>query len=325
MQELTPIGHEHIREQLAALAARVVAGNDRGLHHAWLFSGPAGVGKFLTARWWAMLLHCESGGTCSPPCESCRLVAGGVHPDVVEAAPAPDKSSFGIEDSRQFTQRLSLRASRRGPRVGIVRAAATMTWEAQNALLKTLEEPPGSCVIILVTDNASAMLATVRSRCRHLTFGALEESEVVEALARLGRERAEAEAAAACSRGSVARALSMDAEGLADREQVLSAFEGLLAGNVDMDALLSTLLERKESEYALPDLLEWQLAKVQRSLGHARREPSPALAAALETAAGADTAALLEDAGRIEWTMRALDRNANARLVIRDLLVNVRA
>jgi len=310
---------------LSEQARRLAGGSDLGLHHAWLFSGPSGVGKYVVARWWAMLLQCDTTGDCSPPCESCRLIAGGVHPDVVEAAPAPDKSSIGIDDSRAFARSLALRPSRRGPRVGIIRSADTMTVDAQNAILKLLEEPPGFAVIILVADNASAMLPTVRSRCRHLTFGCLEEREVLEVLRRLGRGDEEAVAAAACSRGSVARALCYDADGLADRETVLLTFEGVIAGTTDIDAMLQTLMARKESGYALGDLLEWQLAKVQRSLGHSRHEPSAALAAILEAATAADARALLDHARRIEWTIGALERNANARLVIRDLLANVRA
>ncbi|HYC54547.1 MAG TPA: hypothetical protein VEL28_06395 [Candidatus Binatia bacterium] len=320
-----PVGHERIRTLLREQARKVAGGSDQGLHHAWLFSGPTGVGKHVTARWWASLLQCDFVGQCHPPCESCRLVAGGVHPDVVLTARAPQKSSIGIDDSRAFARSLSLRPTRRGPRVGIIRDADAMTVDAQNALLKLLEEPPGSCVLVLVADNASAMLATVRSRCRHLPFGALDESDVASVLRTLAWEEGQAQAAAACSRGSVSRALAYDAEGLAEREAVLLAFEGLMDGKVEIDAMLQTMMARKESGYALGDLLEWQLAKVERSLGHVRHEPSPDLAAMLERAGGRDSRALLEHASRIEWTISALDRNANARLVIRDLLANVRA
>jgi DNA polymerase-3 subunit delta' len=206
-----PIGHDSVRATLRALAERH-AGGESALQHAWLFAGPAGVGKFLTARWWASLLKCPQVGLCGPSCESCKLVAGAVHPDVFETGPAPKqknavqsadvpierKKSVGVDESRALLHRLSLRPARPGPRVAIVREAGTMTVEAQNALLKMLEEPPGSAVIVLVTDNVGAMLTTVRSRCRHLSFGSLSIDEVAAALRGRGQSEGEALAAAAC-------------------------------------------------------------------------------------------------------------------------------
>jgi len=176
-----------------------------------------------------------------------------------------------------------------------------------------------------VADNASSMLPTVRSRCRHLAFGNLDDADVAAVLVSLGREPEEAAAAAACAHGSVARAAGYDAEGLAEREAMLVAYEQLRSGDVEIDSVVQTLVSRKESGYALGELLEWQLAKVKSSLGDRAHEPSALLCGILDRAAGADTAALLEEAARIHWTMTALNRNANARLAIRDMLLNVRA
>lgn len=322
---------------LRALAEQRAQGRDAPLHHAWLFAGPAGVGKFQVARWWASLLKCPQAGGCNPPCESCRLVAGAVHPDVFETGPAPKeknavqtanvvierKKSVGVDESRALLQRLSLRPVKPGPRVAILREAATMTVEAQNALLKMLEEPPGSAVIVLVTDNVGAMLTTVRSRCRTLAFGALGSDEVATVLRGLGQSAHDASAAAACSRGSVARALAYDADGLADREAVLLAFEAAHRDPLAVEPLVAMLAARKESGYALGDLLEWQLAKVQTSLGRPCEEPSPALARILAETGTERTRALIDEAARIQQTIDAIARNANPRLVIRDLLLNV--
>jgi hypothetical protein len=318
-----PIGHDAIREMLRRLAAARVGGSQAALHHAWLFAGPAGVGKFQIARWWATLLKCPQLGACEPSCDNCLLVAGAVHPDVFETGPAPKdknvqqtagveierKKSVGVQESRDLLHRLSLRPVKPGPRVAIMREAGTMTAEAQNALLKLLEEPPGSAVIILVTDNVGA---TVRSRCRHLAFGALATTEVAAVLRRLGKDQSEAEAAAACSRGSVARGLAFDADGLAERETLLLAWEEVLRKPFGIDALVQTMAQRKDDGYALVDILEWQLAKIQTSLGREPTEPS-------------EPRPLIEEAARIQQTIDALARNANAKLVIRDLLMNVRA
>lgn len=334
-----PIGHDAIRAMLRGCADKLTSDAGAALHHAWLFAGPVGVGKFRVARWWASLLKCPEAGRCQPACESCRLVAGGVHPDVFETGPAPKdknalqsadveierKRSVGIEESRNLLRRLALRPTRPGPRIAIVREAGTMTAEAQNALLKLLEEPPGSAVIILVTDNIGSMLTTVRSRCRHLAFGALSDDEVFEALTRLGKEAGEARAAAACARGSVTRALTFDNDGLAEREELLLAWENGRRDPAATESLVQALLARKNSGYALTDILEWQVAKLETRLGRGPREPSPELARLLDEVAGAETRMLVEEATRIQQAIDMIARNVNAKLVIRDLLMNVRA
>jgi DNA polymerase-3 subunit delta' len=334
-----PVGHDAIRAMLRTLAEKRAAAGDAALQHAWLFAGPPGVGKFLMARWWASLLKCPEIGRCGPSCESCRLVAGAVHPDVFETGPAPKeknavqtadgvierKKSVGVDESRTLLHRLSLRPVKPGPRVAIVREAGTMTVEAQNALLKMLEEPPGSAVIILVTDNIGAMLTTVRSRCRHLSFGALTNDEVATVLRGLGQDGDDAAAAAACSHGSVSRALVFDADGLADREELLLAFEAVHGDPMAVEPLVAMLAARKESGYALVDLLEWLLAKAEASLGRPPAEPSEALAAILAGTGSDRTRTIVEEAGLVQEAIDAIARNANPRLVIRDLLLNVKA
>lgn len=334
-----PVGHDAIRAMLRTLAESRTGDAAAPLQHAWLFAGPPGVGKFQVARWWASLLKCPEAGRCAPSCESCKLVAGAVHPDVFETGPAPKdknavqtadavierKKSVGVDESRTLLHRLSLRPVKPGPRVAIVREAGTMTVEAQNALLKMLEEPPGSAVIILVTDNIGAMLTTVRSRCRHLSFGALTAVEVATVLQGLGQSADDAAAAAACSRGSVARALVFDADGLEDREAVLLAFEAAHDDPLAIEPLVAMLAARKESGYALVDLLEWLLARAEASLGRMPAEPSPALARILAATGPESTSALVDEAGRVQQAIDSIARNANPRLVIRDLLLNVKA
>ena len=335
-----PVGHDAVRRTLRLLAERSAAGGDAALHHAWLFAGPPGVGKFRVARWWAALLRCPQVGKCAPACESCRLVAAEVHPDIFEMGPAPkDKDEVGVsidkdvdrkrivsvDQSRELIQRLSLRPLRPGPRIGIVRGADLMNMEAQNALLKLLEEPPGFAVIILVADNVGAMLATVRSRCRHLMFGSLSADEVRDVLVELGREPGEAAAAAAVAHGSAARALELDADGLAERERLLVAFEAARGDALAVEPLVTLLVQNKDRGYALTDILEWQIARIEAALGRRTAEPSPALSRLLDESANANVRTLVEEAERIQRTIDAIDRNANAKLVIRDMLMNVRA
>jgi DNA polymerase III subunit delta' len=332
---LEPTGHAPVRATLRTLAEKSAQGG-AALHHAWLFAGPPGVGKFRVARWWASLLKCPQAGACGGSCDSCRLVAQAVHPDVFETGPAPKdknavldankevarKSSVGIAQSRELISRLALKPTRPGPRIAILREAATMTPEAQNALLKLLEEPPGSAVIILVTDNVGSMLQTVRSRCRHLAFGALSEDEIAEVLARVDAAKEDLRDVAAVAGGSVARALEVDLE---ERETLLLAWENRGRDAGALEELASTLLAKKDEGYALPALLEWQRAKIASSLGRrSGREPSEALEQILGSRAGKPIAALVDESSRIQRAMAQLARNANAKTVIRDLLVNVK-
>ncbi len=334
---LEPVGHEAVRAMLRGIAEQN-AGGGAALHHAWLFAGPPGVGKFRVARWWASLLKCPQVGACGGACESCRLVAQAVHPDVFETGPAPKdknavleadkeielKKSVGIDRSRELISRLALKPTRPGPRIAIMREAGTMTPEAQNALLKLLEEPPGSAVIVLVTDNLGAMLQTVRSRCRHLAFGYLSPEEVAAALERrTGLEIGELREAAAVAGGSVARALEVN---LPEREALLLAWEGRGRDAGAIEELAQHLLAWKDEGYALPALLEWQRTKIASCLGRpAGGEPSEALAEILKQASGRPVTKLVDESSRIVRAMGQLARNANAKMVIRDLLVNVKS
>lgn len=330
-----PVGHDAVRAMLRGLAKKSAAG-DAPLHHAWLFAGPPGVGKFRVARWWASLLKCPTVGACGGACESCKLVAQAVHPDVFETGPAPKeknavleankeierKKSVGIEQSRELISRLALRPTRPGPRIAILREAATMTPEAQNALLKLLEEPPGSAVIILVTDNVGAMLQTVRSRCRHLAFGTLSTAEVAQVMDREGRVEEQIEYIAGISGGSAARALDFDPS---EREKLLLAWENRGADAVSAELLAQHLLARKDEGYALPELLEWQLTKIGAALGRRdASDPSEPLARILAASTGKPITKFIEESSQLQRAMGMLARNANARIVIRDLVVNVK-
>jgi transaldolase len=105
---------------------------------------------------------------------------------------------------------------------------------------------------------------------------------------------------------------------------MLLAWEAVRQGPGDIESLLQALVARKDDGYALGDILEWQLAKIETCLGRSAAEPSPGLARILQQGTAADAPAMIGQAERIQATIDALARNANARLVIRDLLMNVR-
>src|SRR5262245_46662295 len=199
------IGHR----TLVSLLARSIA---RGsLPPSLIFAGPEGVGKRLTALAVAQTLNCLSVrlkpdstsdssieiDACGK-CAACTRIARGVHPDVLLIEPG-DSGSIKIEPIRDAIDRSSYRPFEGRRRVVIIDEADALVAQAQNALLKTLEEPPSASVFILVTSRPDALLPTVLSRCPRLRFRQLEPAEVAAALIKHGHAEREARAVAAAA------------------------------------------------------------------------------------------------------------------------------
>jgi DNA polymerase-3 subunit delta' len=212
----TLVGHR----RLVTLLTRALAHGT--LPPAMLLSGPAGVGKRRVAVALAQAINCleprradpESGGSPGPEydacglCASCKRIARGVHPDVIVLEP-DDTGWIKIEPVRDVIDRAGYRPFEARRRVVIIDEADALRTEAQNALLKTLEEPPSASVFLLVSSMPDALLPTVVSRCPRLRFGPLSVGEIVGALVRdHGYLEPEARAAAADADGSIGLALS---------------------------------------------------------------------------------------------------------------------
>ena len=198
------------------------------LPHALLFSGPEGVGKRRTAEALAATLLCSSPAAGHPcgTCESCRAFSRGIHPDfffVVPEAVGKGARSIRIEAMRALGSALA-RPPELAPRqVALIDDAQRMNEAAANSFLKTLEEPTGDVVFLLVTGMRAALLDTVVSRCLEIPFGPLALPELSEVLRRHGVEAEEAAALAALADGSAGRALALHAEGaLRRREEAVS-------------------------------------------------------------------------------------------------------
>jgi len=323
-----PLGHANVLRRLESTAAAVVNGAEHRLAHAVVFAGPSGVGKFKTALWWAGRLKCRGQDACSgADCRDCRQIAAGSHPDVTVVAPGPDDDAIYIENVRDLIRSMALRPVRPGPRIAILREAQTLTPQAQSAMLKLLEEPPGFALLVLVTDNAAALLPTIRSRCQLVRFGLLDPEDIRMILEAHGREPRVAARLASVSGGRAGRALMLTPEMIEDRDDVVKAYEELREGaRSDIDGLVLDLVDRRKAgRPALEALLEWQMRKVETSLGCAASGGvTDELDGRLENAAAESAAVLLEEASRTAWAMRALERNGNPRLVLRELLLDVR-
>lgn len=145
----------------------------------YLFSGPEGIGKKLTALALAKVLNCQ-GGLLNPcaGCPSCRKIDKGGHPDVHLLEPAG--SDIKIEDIRRLQQRINLRPYEGRFKVFIIDNAHQLTAEAANALLKVLEAPPGDSLIILISDKPALLFKTILSRCKKVKFSSLERQRLKE-------------------------------------------------------------------------------------------------------------------------------------------------
>jgi DNA polymerase-3 subunit delta' len=200
----TPVlGHDACWRQLTA-----ALDHDR-LAHALLFAGPEGIGKCLVARTLAAYAFCcgESPRPCGA-CPSCRQVAAASHPDYTFVQVPAGKRDIGIDLIRELKRTVHRQAVAGGRHVAIVDDAERMSVAAQNALLKTLEEPPGPALLILVTASPGALLSTVRSRCQLVRFQPLEPAAVATVLARVADLDADtARLLAAAADGSPGRAL----------------------------------------------------------------------------------------------------------------------
>lgn len=216
------IGHDH---NIKLLQRSIERGR---LHHAYIFSGPEGIGKKLTAISLAKTLNClemetDSCGRCIP----CRKIEEGNHPDVkiVEA----DGQVIKIDQIRELQRELQFRPFEGKKRVFIIDSADRMGLPASNSLLKTLEEPPKDSVLILVTFNFHSLLPTIVSRCQRLSFSSLPIPDVEMMLVeKKGVDAATAHIIAAVSEGSIGDALREDeASILEERERVFTGFTGL--------------------------------------------------------------------------------------------------
>jgi DNA polymerase-3 subunit delta' len=198
-------GHRKILE----LLTRVV--QTKTLAHAYVFSGLEGIGKHLTALALSKNLLCSSGeGISCGTCAACTQVDRGSHPDLMMIE--PEKGAITIDSIRSLKRELSRKSFSGGYKVCLINDADKMNLQAENALLKTLEEPTPDTVIILITAKPYRLLPTVLSRCQHLKFQPLalfEASELImEGMA--GVERDDALWMASLTGGSPGKAFAFN-------------------------------------------------------------------------------------------------------------------
>ena len=238
-------GHRRIVELLSRSVSRGT------LPPSLIFAGPRGTGKRATALAVAQALNCleivpsSAGGAVDSaesgcgPCPSCTRIARGVHPDVLIVEPG-DTGTIKIDQVRDLVERSSYRPFEGRRRVAIVDDAGAMVPGAQNAWLKTLEEPPPSSVFVLVTSRPDTLLPTLRSRCIQLTFRGEPAADTSEA-ARTIAERVLAQAASGSEAARLESAKDLltgtGAGGATDRAQVTAHLQAMASLLRDIQAI----------------------------------------------------------------------------------------
>lgn len=211
-----------LQESWRSLSERL---SQQRLPHALLLSGAAGLGKRALADALVSSTLCErrsSDGYACGSCRSCHLIAAGSHPDRVHLSfelrdDGKPRTEIVIEQIRTLSQRLSLSSQFGGMQMVIIDPADRMNASAANALLKTLEEPSASTIIVLISDQPSRLPATIRSRCQRVQFNLPERSAALEWLAGQGVAAKDGELALDAMLGNPGRAL----EALGDQSLTL--------------------------------------------------------------------------------------------------------
>ena len=219
-------------EEVTSLQSRIAEGK---LVHALMITGEPGTGKRTLAALTASALMCraQTGIPCGE-CAGCRMAASGEHPDItviekgVPLSPetAKGRSTIPVDDIREMIRICSQYPFEGGNRAVIIRDAENMTPQAQNCLLKILEEPPQNTYFILTTSHPDQMLTTVRSRCRQVKLSPWDESFIETVLIRSGTEKEKAKKAASVSAGSIGNAIRLVSDDgyWQLREEVMNAF-----------------------------------------------------------------------------------------------------
>jgi DNA polymerase-3 subunit delta' len=265
------LGQPEAIEQLQ----KVVANKENGVHHAWLFTGPAGSGRSNLAKSFAAALECTEGG-CGQ-CQQCHLVMADAHPDVTLLV--TDRVVISIDEVRDLVVKSSLATAIGKYRVIIIEDADRMTERTSNVLLKVLEEPAENVIWILCAPSVSDLLPTIRSRTRNLNLRLPSIDEVAALLhERDGVEPGLARRSALLAQNHVgmARRLATSQEARARRSETLRVFmaiTNLSSAMVAAEKLLS--VAKRDAEGISTEKDAEEKAALMRAYGLAADEKLP--------------------------------------------------
>ncbi len=316
------LGHEHQKD---VLRRGLINGR---IAHAYLFSGPEGIGKRLMAMALARAIVCLEQRGCGH-CQACRKIDHQNHPDlhILE----PDGNSIKIEQVRAFQRELNLKPLEASRKICMIEQAEAMTLGAANALLKTLEEPRGDSLLILLSAQPNRLLETIRSRCQPLPFTRHPNSRIQAELEKqLGIDATESHVLAALSEGSFKKAFGKDRElYLEQRRELLKTLTGLSSGSIL--PILDFAEQLAADKTVLIDILEIFQAFFRDVLMTLEGRDDEELVnldlkhKVHSVAAQENVASVLAKLDALMVVRRQLDRNANRQLAMEVLLLRLAA
>ena len=232
------LGNKKITEQLTN---SIKIGN---ISHSYLFLGTQGIGKKMIAKEFAKMILCTSEDKYCGVCKSCIEFDTDNNPDfsIIE----PDGNSIKIDQIREFQKKVSEKPIISQRKVYIINDSDKMTVEAQNCLLKTLEEPPEFVTIILVGTNENAFLSTIKSRCMILHFEEISEEEILKYLEENYQIKINSQIMIKAFQGSIGKAIE-----LKDKQEQYEKIENLIYGLEKMDVV--DLINKAEFLYSSKD------------------------------------------------------------------------
>lgn len=304
------------RDTLNHLLARR---QDNRLPHALLLAGPAGIGKSRLALSLVQWLLCEAprGGLACGRCHACHMSTAGTHPDLSLVEPVETGKMIRIDQIRELVDFAGRTPQYGGYRVALIMPAQAMNRAAQNALLKTLEEPGENTLLLLVCDQVSQLLPTVRSRCQQQLLPVPPPAQAEPWLAQQLAVPERAAPLLAAAGGAPLKALALEqADWFVERGALVQALARVGTGQASV-----VVVARQLAAHDTSDLLEACYGWVRQALrlsGGAPLVSDPELNQSLKHLAAVGPARLLDFAGALSRARRLARSGANPN---RDLLL----
>ena len=250
------IGQESIKKHLQTA---IKTGN---LSHAYIINGEYGSGRQTIASALAKTIQCQSKTDDTDACgvcTSCKQAESHNHPDIKYIT--HDKTSISVNDIReQLNNDISIKPYSSEYKIYIIPDANKMTEQAQNALLKTIEEPPVYAIIILLTENCDSLLPTIRSRCVTLTMNPVEKDKICTYLEnKFQLEPEQAQIAANYCQGNIGKAIrfASSSDFIEMKNQVLKLLKNL--DSMDIASIIDTIKEFSTHKNDINDYLDLML------------------------------------------------------------------
>jgi DNA polymerase-3 subunit delta' len=295
--------------------------------HAYLFTGPAGIGKKTMGSLFAQALLCTNRG--EKPCyvcSTCRQFASGNHPDVFWVRRPEDKTGIVVDQIRALQAAIKVKTYQAGKRICFIEQAHLLTQQAQNAFLKTLEEPPPDTLFFLLAENTNTLLPTILSRCQNFRVGSLSKEEIIELLKRrLSISEKEGGLIAVLSQGNPGKALALaEDENFRTNREIL--IKGLsLAGSVKILDIYGVFDRNRDRIEELLNVLQLWIRDllILKETGEWQLIINLDQTALLSKQVSYFTSTALKDMIRtIEESRTMLKRNSNFQITIENMLLN---